>query len=380
MPNPQAMTESEELEARDKAFYLVKKYTSYTFLDRARRAYQEFLDAFEWQLSDPECVQFSVPEEYGQYIMQHGAAHEGQYSSLLDKMARLEEGLKLLRSSTDKNRAYCAVLMGTFEGLLWGRGASEWGLYDDPFYQALGTYNPPDAAATNEPLDVHFASKALDVLLRTLFGWDARWMQHPSTDCLWTYRTVFDGDKGSGRDIPIASYPQALPPCPAKNLSTKGQIWSGEEIPITGIWEPWFVEESLWEGIVNRLAGKRASRFAGKVGCPNYLLAGTTAFEYRTERTSQEQRVAWRLLWEDTRYLDGRIPDEENAYFSATETTQSDVRTARTGEPCPESGEWYSRNWERKRVTIEKGELMPGSEISSTDPVTWHLRKKRRDV
>jgi len=52
--------------------------------------------------------------------------------------------------------------------------------------------------------------------------------------------------------------------------------------------------------------------------------------------------------------------------------------TAHSGEPCPESGEWYSVNWEGKRMTLEKGEPMPGPEYSNTGAVIWHLQQEKK--
>ena len=49
MLNPKFMAPMQEQESRNKAFYLIKKYTSYTFLDQIRVLYQQFLDAFERQ-------------------------------------------------------------------------------------------------------------------------------------------------------------------------------------------------------------------------------------------------------------------------------------------------------------------------------------------
>jgi hypothetical protein len=51
-----------------------------------------------------------------------------------------------------------------------------------------------------------------------------------------------------------------------------------------------------------------------KDGCMNYLLQNIPAPTLAYERGSN-QSVVWRLIWEDTRYLDGTIPDEEALYF-----------------------------------------------------------------
>ncbi len=88
--------------------------------------------------------------------------------------------------------------------------------------------------------------------------------------------------------------------------------------------------------------------------------------------------MAWRLLWEDTRYLDGTIPEEESTYFEPHAPAPEQrpvVLTAMPGEPCPESGEWYSVNREDRKAVLKKGEPMPGSQYSKTGVVVWHMKK-----
>lgn len=46
----QTMSESEEKLFREKAFYLLKKYTSYTYLAQAVKYYKAFLDGYGAQL------------------------------------------------------------------------------------------------------------------------------------------------------------------------------------------------------------------------------------------------------------------------------------------------------------------------------------------
>jgi hypothetical protein len=87
-------------------------------------------------------------------------------------------------------------------------------------------------------------------------------------------------------------------------------------IPFTGIWEPWLCEEGLFSGIWDRLCDRNTAKLTGMVGCPNYFLAGTKAYAYRREdRNRIAERVAWRLLWQDERYLDGTIPEEEAVFL-----------------------------------------------------------------
>ena len=387
MLNPQTMTESEERNARDRTFYLLKKFTSYTFIDYARGGYREFLNAFARQLNDPQSVPTKDEEVQRNYSI--GLAdgfYEARYRSFLKQMIPVEEGLELLRTTSHKEEAYRAILGSRFTEGLWGKGAEEWGLVVDPFYMALGlrthSYDPScnTVPAKHEAsvLKVDEADDCIMAAKRTVFGYDWWLKDRERVACHWTYESFFDNYDAYGRNWPPISFPQKLPSCPAKNPTPEGQIWSGEEIPTTGIWEPWFAEESLLGGVVSRLAGKQPTTLTGKVGCPNYFLAGATAFEYEIEGTDKKEKVAWRLLWEDTRYLDGTIPEEENEYFAAPAASDShsvSVLTARPGEPCPEAGEWYSVNWESRKAVLEQGDPMPGPEYGKTGVVIWHLNK-----
>ncbi len=159
----------------------------------------------------------------------------------------------------------------------------------------------------------------------------------PMNPCFKMYRLQLGSIGRRG-----GKYPADLPACPAKNESRVGEVASGEEIPIEGIWEPWFP--------------------AGKVGCPNYFLKGSVAHAYLLEGTNDEYDVRWRLLWEDTRYRDGSIPEEESTYFPKS-VAQTSLR-ALPGETCPRTGRWQSPAV-KDSVHVEAGEPMPGPQHTS---------------
>lgn len=67
-----------------------------------------------------------------------------------------------------------------------------------------------------------------------------------------------------------------------------------------------------------RFTGEKRGPLSGAVGCPKYYLAGAEAIQYQREGTAKDfEMVHWRLLWEDKRYLDGTIPEEERLYQAA---------------------------------------------------------------
>ena len=74
----------------------------------------------------------------------------------------------------------------------------------------------------------------------------------------------------------------------------------------------------------------------------------------------------WRLLWEDTRYRDGQIPDEEARYPTPTQSVATaeapePLRNLRceAGQPCPRRGYWVTPAQAESRRQFEQGEAMP---------------------
>ncbi|WP_414448212.1 Imm72 family immunity protein [Burkholderia sp. 22PA0099] len=296
MLNTLTMTEVEERDARAKAFYLIKKWTSLTYLEHAVRLYRDFLDAYARQLDTPRPNQEELKAAY--------------QCDFLGALAKMDRGIDTLRQGLDKRSAYDALITGSEQGgnLLFGRSAEELGRRYDPFFLALGlknnTYRDPEYA-TGWVHGVWIEQLMCDALDCSIgFGFQGLMAHETHTGRgtrvfeYWTYESLF-------QDVPLPawrywppgrSYPADLPACPPKNESPAGEVESGEDIPIEGIWEPWFP--------------------GGKVGCPNYFVKGSIARKYLLEGTNDEHVVHWRLLWEDTRYRDGGIPEEEATYFA----------------------------------------------------------------
>lgn len=125
--------------------------------------------------------------------------------------------------------------------------------------------------------------------------------------------------------------------------------------------------------------GKLRGNLSGKAGCPNYYLAGDTAFAYQREGTDQLDNVFWRLLWEDKRYLKGYLPVEEDEYFNEKPETPLPIPQLRAmpGQPCPKTGRWLTTALlEKRSFQINAGELMPPAEYDkSGNAVIWYLNE-----
>jgi len=88
---------------------------------------------------------------------------------------------------------------------------------------------------------------------------------------------------------PLINCPNPLPEVPIAEKEVL--IFTKKNIPVSGIYEPQV-----------------------KDGCMNYLLRDTAA-PLLAHGNRDPRSVHWRLVWEDTRYVDGIIPAEEALYF-----------------------------------------------------------------
>ncbi|VWB64546.1 hypothetical protein BLA6993_03015 [Burkholderia lata] len=356
MLNTLTMTPEQELDARAKAFYLLKKWTSVTFLDHAVDLFRDFLHAYARQLDTPSPNQAELEAAY--------------VSDFLNALVRMDQGIETLRQGADKRSAYVALISGSEKGgeLLFGRSAHEVGRTYDPFFHALGVrdtdYSDFEYAtgyaegAWIEELSCLALKCTVGLNFSDYLTYGKRADGGTRVFKHWTYESLFqDPFFPAWRYWPPGrSYPASLPPCPPRNESASGEIYSDQEIPVEGIWEPWFP--------------------AGKVGCPSYFLKGSVAHQYLLEGTNDKHVVRWRLLWEDKRYRDGSVPAEEETYFPKP-VAQPRLRVL-PGEPCPRTGYWQSPAV-KDSVHVEAGAPMPGPERTAWGMVIWHYADPQPD-
>lgn len=137
-------------------------------------------------------------------------------------------------------------------------------------------------------------------------------------------------------------YPVPLPEVPIPK--TEILVKTGEDVPVFGIYEPLM-----------------------KDGCMNYLLQGVLPAPFARDAQGEKLPVTWKLIWEDTRYLDGQIPAEEHLYFPPepkTETksqpeAKNDLISAMTGQECPKTGFWVVMDDLQGKCFLEKSDIMP---------------------
>ena len=355
MLNPKTMTLAQQEDARAKAFHLLKKYTSLTFLEHAAEFYRQFLKAYAQQLDTPR---------------QHQQDYEEKYLSFLSRLAEIEQGLDILRKGIGREAAYKSIVFGSNDFPLFGLASEYWGLDGDPFFIALGVRV---ATALDPEADVGFAKNcgwardcihALQCTVRFNFmyslGFGKRADGGRRVFTHWTYESLFQvaPPQYRGKNWPPArAYPAYLPLCPPHNRQPEGQILSGKEIPIDGIYEPWFL-------------------FTSVVGCPNYFLKGQIAHQYHPEGENELIDVRWRLIWQDTRYLNGAVPTEEAQYILSPLEDAAPKRYAQSayaGDPCPQTGQWQAPRLQNRIELVERGQPMPGQKSTQTGTVIWYL-------
>lgn len=339
-------------DARDRAFYLLKKYTSATLLRRAIDLYREFLRDFEREIKRSE-VEIDYSDDLVRFMR---FLQPMEYAEpLLTDAKRRKEAFGMLYDALD------------FSGYIWGRRYEELGAADpeDLFYK-LGYRSSADKSIGIFG-KANISGDLLSLLFATINKGGRIYFEDPrevgpkarSAMC-WTYYSIFF-DTVAINGVPAIRFPARLSTCPPRNEDNTGEVWSGRQIPVTGIWEPWAVDPKIG------------------VRCPNYYLAGDTASQYQFEGRDTLEDVRWRLIWKDSRYMSGGIPSEEDDYFAPDLSANLNapvVRQASPGEVCPESGEWYAPHLNKKTFRMSAGEIMPGPELGSTGAVIWYLKPR----
>lgn len=359
-------------ELRSQAFYLIKKYTSYRILDIVYQLNKDFVDAVERQLRHPSAVLLATINEYEQN------QHEREFIGFLNEIACEEKGLKQLLISPYKNEAYNTFLESSGVSL-FGRYADEKGLEDDIFYQELGLghahgyiYKPYDHSLYVEKL--LFSSEIENLVSIALFDGEYFFPNKHTIYNKWSYESLF-----SESYWPLVKeIVEPVEVCPSYNENSQHEIPTGEEIEISGIYEPWF-EHPVYEELTND------PNYNPRVGCPNYFLNGAIATQYKLEGTDNWYDVKWRLIWEDKRYLDGTIPEEEKAYIFDLEhiginhtqhhasENNAEKLSVLGGQPCPKEGYWYTLAQENSHQYFKQGEIFPEIENNAWGKTIWYL-------
>ncbi len=305
-------------EDRKKVFWYLKRKTSYTAWKREADAFDIFAEIFEKQLKEEPTAKPTRGLEATEW--------EGYYTEVLRCQVFYEKGLAQLKQG---DRTVWLYNERGFLHEAWG--GHDWhskivaGMYGKEEIQFDGKYVPEMRKALQDFFSVTQDTGYLQPTMEDV--------GMPDT----FYPEKFDAYAPLSRQAVI--FPAYLPDVPEPDEEIL--VRTGEEVPVFGIYEPQI-----------------------KDGCMNYLHGGTTARPYDM---ALKRPVTWRLIWEDTRYLDGHVSNEEDQYFpfqsKPIEATPvfvgSDLISASTGQICPKAGKWAVMNDLQGVATLDKGERMP---------------------
>ena len=353
--------------ARDKVFYLLKKYTSHNYLSVIYKLEKEFVDAFEQQLRHP-------PHSVQQLTEQSLKNREKELLTFLGDLNYDEKGLKDLLHTKFKKEAYELFFQGDIQGQIFGRYSDENGLVDNVFYQNLGLGQyyailDENHDHTKYILKLLIASDMTFCISNTLYTGEYVIPKEDRIYDKWSYESLF-----SKLNWPVCKQiVEPISPCPDYNDNSKDKIHSGEEIQITGIYEPWF-DEPVYKKLTND------PEYNVYVGCPNYFLEGSEATQYKLEGTDDWYDVKWHLIWEDNRYLDGTLPEEELAYTFDLDSkapvniseNNHEKLSIPAREKVPQAGYWYTTAKETSRQYFKQGDIFPDVESDWGD-VYWYF-------
>ena len=344
--------------ARNQVFYLLKKYTSYRYLHKIYELEKKFVNAFEQQLRHPPLAVQKQSEGEKE-------SHEKEFLYYLNDLDCSEKGLKKLLKTGFRKDAYRKFFEGDIQGQIFGRYGDEHGLVGDIFYQNLGL-GEGYAEISNQNhseyiLKLLIASEMIFATSNTLLNGEYYILNQFDKDYRkWNYESLF-----TYKSWPLCK--QIVEPvisCPSYNNDSKDEIKSGEEIEISGIYEPWF-NQPVYEKLTQDL------NYNPYVGCPNYFLEGATATQYKLEGTDQDYDVKWRLVWEDNRYLDGNISEEEQQYILDVDIQLEEIESKKleevsvkgyhllAGNTVPKTGYWFTLAQENSRQHFRKVSIFP---------------------
>jgi hypothetical protein len=355
------------------AFWLLQKYSSYTWKAEIAKHYTILIDSFEKTLRIPPT--WFVVDNREKLVMR----------SFWDFQSQFEDGLAAIARG-DKYSGYAKIKEGFKLPLEF-------------YYDPIGNKEQIvlDSDHPHFKLGLRSDGVSLGIFRELSIGETMCSVSEGRRDKLWfAHEEILRfanpllhpiAKQAAELNIPlwINPNPPALPLAPEFEVT----ITSGKEIPITGIWlpepvQPYSVKE------------RNSWRIASETYCMNYLVQGVSA----PEMTCQElellwfkddapyesqnrpdvrlrQPVIWKLLWADDRYGENGIPANEVDYLRNAEAAP-DAKTSQIGDrcdanqPCPRTGYWSTPAKQNSRQYFNQGEIMPDFTSLTHGNVIWY--------
>jgi hypothetical protein len=336
---------------RKKVFWLLKKYSSYTAWKALGDAYNEFADAWMTAMKSADMRDSTEVSWRSEHTKE-----------ILDGKIAFNKGLKLLKHGDRQ------VFRNNSRGLL-NRASNEL-----IFVQKIMN---PEEYVHDCMKNKDLAFSLIENLVRTMCGQGAATEfdeGKPAPLKRWSVLLNKHPTQGYSLRAPEATAtPHNLSPVPP---STNVIVRTTEEIPFDGIYEPeWSGADVSCSGWIEKLTSDAAFEKASAIekGCMNYLVSGAKAPLYQDGENDAPMPVTWRLIWKDERYLDGKIPEEEEDYLKPGKESSPVQLRCEGGQPCPRSGYWWTPARKGSRQRFTQGEIMPDYPGSSYGVTIWQL-------
>ncbi|WP_186082954.1 Imm72 family immunity protein [Burkholderia gladioli] len=346
---------------RRRVFWMLQRLTSWSLWKAKRDAFKRFLDAYEaavksWPANDSEIVDADSLEVICEIL--------NDFDKGIAELAKGERFVWRVEQPLERAVNRFAELASSFyrHPRYWEHGGqiAPYPPKVDALYQAMraSQFQLDDA-----PLEVWSRGKIANL---------------ESPDVLLDP----DGYDHGFYKLGYPKFPVFLPAVPNPSGPV---IFSGEDVPFDGIWEP--VDIAFDQGRLLKSVGGNAKNN----GCFNYFVAETEAPNISSVDDATLQLIAeptcWRLLWRDERYRDGVIGDESQFFLKSDDEPVAspaiEAPLVRTSDICPHSGEWRTDEYGGKTISVERGATMPDMLVRGATGelivhwVTWRLIKKR---
>ena len=311
---------------RRQVFWMLKRLSSYSLWKRKRDAWAVFADAYEkavktWPETDPDALDpnnlvyiYQALKLYDQGLAELRKGHRHVW--------RIQGDLYQLHRPVNLVRSF-------FYGPCHERWAQIW-----PY--------PPKVEAINKlRLKEEYAGSE--------FVLEASNMKAPLSNVSFLFSDAFY--EYEFYSLPRPFFPKNLTSVP--NVRNE-IITTGDVVPCDGIWEPGYLTfDYKWKVIPVGVKD-----FINK-GCFNYLVSGSRAplIDNIDSDETKSMKIQWRLVWEDSRYCDGIVPDESE-YFLKEESGKR--ITCQSGDICPYGGRWVTLAGEHQQYAqVATGSIMP---------------------
>lgn len=251
-----------------RAMWLVKKYSSLTYIRRMTALFSNFVAGYE---------------DFSKRGSDRASLHRQLLTDLFGYQSSLTKGIELIERRD--SAGYLQVYYGCYlSDAILGRPAEGGIEYEEVGWRPYPPYEDLFAWAA---VAAAMCGKVSQTLKAT-----------------WAFPRILDPF------FVNSPYPQSLPSAPKPTGIT---TQTGEVVPVSGIWMPSVPSGApnyLWEG---NNAGK-AMRSTHRLDYPE-VKSKTQPQEAHTTYEYEPEPTQWELLWKDDRYGDGKVPDKEAEYL-----------------------------------------------------------------